>query len=221
MRSKTEYIIESVNGKQVPRKIGMAPIQRAGMEYEFTLVADLDIDHKIVISKSRCDAMADKVTLKPGADFWLPFAQWLNSGDAPAAKPANKETGNEASEKPMNGSPRPYPPEVLKAKILDFADQMSGNPLKGNEAQTVAMNLNECFGGNEDKRKTLLHYLTGKTSAKELDAGWLLALKKWIHVTQDAQSGKWFMDPLAVQEANAAYEAAMIAQGQMKMTEGK
>ncbi len=52
------------------------------MEYEFTLVGDMDVDHKLVITKSRCDMMADKVQLKPGIEFWMPFVEWLDSGDA-------------------------------------------------------------------------------------------------------------------------------------------
>jgi hypothetical protein len=78
MRAKTEYIIDTdQRGKQVPRKVGMAPIQRAGIEYEFTLTADIDVDHRLVVTKSRCDAMADKVTVKPSAQFWQVFVDWL------------------------------------------------------------------------------------------------------------------------------------------------
>lgn len=45
MRSKTEYVLEpNEQGKMVPRKIGMAPIQRDGMEYEFTVVFDINYD---------------------------------------------------------------------------------------------------------------------------------------------------------------------------------
>src|SRR5262249_29638566 len=37
LRTKTEYVIEQVNGKSVPRKVGMAPIQRADVDYEFDI----------------------------------------------------------------------------------------------------------------------------------------------------------------------------------------
>ena len=60
MRSKMDYVQEKdSNGRTLIRKIGLAPVQRAGMEYEFTLVGDMDLDHTIVISKSRCPALAD------------------------------------------------------------------------------------------------------------------------------------------------------------------
>jgi hypothetical protein len=82
MRSKTEYILETNDkGRQVPKKIGMAPIQRQGMEYEFTLVCDMDLDHNCIVSKSRCEAVADKVVNKPDAKFFDILVNWLNSGE--------------------------------------------------------------------------------------------------------------------------------------------
>lgn len=54
MRSKTEYVLqEDDKGKMEPKKVGMAPIQRDGMEYEFTLVLDLDKNHVGSASKDR------------------------------------------------------------------------------------------------------------------------------------------------------------------------
>ncbi len=95
MRSKMEYVQEkNEKGNTVIRKVGMAPIQRQGMEYEFTIVADMDVDHHIAISKSRCEEMADKVALKPGADFWKRFTDWLNTGveKNPATAPQPAKT---------------------------------------------------------------------------------------------------------------------------------
>lgn len=90
MRSKTEYVVEEVErgGRktQVPRKIGLAPIQRQGMEYEFTIVGDMDLEHTLVITKSRCDFIADAVEKKPSAKFFKKIYEWLNDG-APTSKP--------------------------------------------------------------------------------------------------------------------------------------
>ncbi len=42
MRSKQDYVLEQNDkGKSVPKKVGLAPIQRDGMEYEFTTVFDI------------------------------------------------------------------------------------------------------------------------------------------------------------------------------------
>jgi hypothetical protein len=46
MRSKMEYALENnAKGKAVPKKIGMAPVQRDGVEYEFATVLDVGMDH--------------------------------------------------------------------------------------------------------------------------------------------------------------------------------
>jgi len=71
MRSKTEYVIEeSANGKKVPRKIGMAPVQREGMDFEFTVVFDVDQNkHYATASKDRTslfDGKCDILTREHG-----------------------------------------------------------------------------------------------------------------------------------------------------------
>jgi len=62
MRSKMEYILEeNERGKQVPKKVGMAPIMRDGIEYEFTTVFDIDIAHQAQASKDRTKLFGDKI----------------------------------------------------------------------------------------------------------------------------------------------------------------
>lgn len=85
MRSKMDYIMEeqTKGGKktQVPKKVGMAPEQRPGVEYEFTLVCDMDLEHRLIVSKSRCDVVADMVAPKGrSAEVAQKFTQWLGSG---------------------------------------------------------------------------------------------------------------------------------------------
>lgn len=81
MRSETEYVLEDDGkGHKVPKKIGLAPVQRKGMEYEFDIVGDIDIDHNFVISKSRCDAIDGKVFKKPGKDLAMLIIDWLTDG---------------------------------------------------------------------------------------------------------------------------------------------
>lgn len=87
MRSKTEYVIETVekNGRtiNVPRKVGTAPVQRSEMEYEYDIVGDLHIDHTLVITKTRCRAL-DGVTIElPGVELGMQVRQWLDEGFDP------------------------------------------------------------------------------------------------------------------------------------------
>ncbi len=46
MRAKTEYVVDKdeKTGKSAPRKVGLAPVFRSGGEYEFDLVANMDLD---------------------------------------------------------------------------------------------------------------------------------------------------------------------------------
>lgn len=108
MRSKTEYVLETnERGKQVPRKVGMAPIQRQGMEYEFSIVADMDIDHKMVVSKSRCSAVDGAVILKPTGEWMRPVVAWLSDGTEPttaATEPVRVEAAEAESEQHWSDS---------------------------------------------------------------------------------------------------------------------
>lgn len=79
MRSKTEYIIEDIgNGKKVPRRVGMAPIQRDGMEYEFDIFAEMNHSHEFMATKTRCPLLAGKVYSKPGRDLANIILGWLD-----------------------------------------------------------------------------------------------------------------------------------------------
>lgn len=97
MRSKQEYILEETerNGRktQVPRKVGMAPIQRDGVEYEFDLFAEMDLDNNMVITKSRCHALSGGVFTKPGVEVGQQIAAWLDDGaEAPPVAPKDNVT---------------------------------------------------------------------------------------------------------------------------------
>lgn len=89
MRTKTEWVVqENERGKKEPKRIGTAPVQRDGMEYEFDLVGDLDQDHTFVVSKTRCPALSGAVMTKPGADLAKVLSAWLSDGvDAPKPEP--------------------------------------------------------------------------------------------------------------------------------------
>jgi len=81
MRSKTAYELQdNGNGKKTPVKIGLAPIQRDGMEYEFTLVLDVSVSNHIASSsKDRTqlwDGRNDRITLAHGVEL----REWLESG---------------------------------------------------------------------------------------------------------------------------------------------
>ena len=94
MRAKTEYVMETnEKGKSVPRKVGLAPVQRDGLEYEFDVVADMNLENDLIVSKSRCPAMSGQVVNKPGENVAKILMAWLTDGaPQPQPEPMTLET---------------------------------------------------------------------------------------------------------------------------------
>jgi hypothetical protein len=82
MRSKTEWVIEENDkGKKAPRKVGLKPEQRDGVEYEMDLVGDLDQDNTLTVIKSRIHTLAKAVIPLPGEDLANIISEWLSVGE--------------------------------------------------------------------------------------------------------------------------------------------
>ncbi len=78
LRTKMEYVIEQdARGKSVPRKIGLAPIQREGLEYEFDIIGEFTPEHELFIAKTRCPSLTDRVFPKPGAELANLLRAWV------------------------------------------------------------------------------------------------------------------------------------------------
>jgi len=92
VRSKQEYSQEKdEKGKTVVRKLGMAPVQREGMEYEFTVFLDLGMDHAATASKDRT-SLFDGQYLKLDGKVSKKLLAWLNTGkDDPEAESISEE----------------------------------------------------------------------------------------------------------------------------------
>jgi hypothetical protein len=86
MRTKTEYVVEKDDrGKNTVRKLGLSPVQRDGVEYEFTLVLDVAENHTARASKDRTtlfDGWCDRISAATGRTL----RQWLDSGSEPPVR---------------------------------------------------------------------------------------------------------------------------------------
>jgi hypothetical protein len=81
MRTKTAYdITKNERGQTVPVKIGLQPEQRQGIEYEFDIVGDMDVDNNLTISKTRCPPLTGRVYNRPGQEVAEIILAWLNDG---------------------------------------------------------------------------------------------------------------------------------------------
>ena len=92
MRSKTEWqTTQGENGKGRPIRVGLAPEQGKGIEYEFDLVLQMNPDHTAVVEKDRSGRFQDEIIEKPGEEFGKALLAWLSDGSEPVAKPPKKE----------------------------------------------------------------------------------------------------------------------------------
>jgi hypothetical protein len=85
IRSKTEYVVtQKANGQgrvtNSPEKVGTAPIQASGIEYEFDVTGDLSLDHILTISKTRCQALDQTTWVTPGKELAGILSAWLTDG---------------------------------------------------------------------------------------------------------------------------------------------
>lgn len=60
LRTKTDYVLVEKNGKQVPEKVGMKAETRENLDYDMTIVLDLDIKNNASASKDRTRLFAGK-----------------------------------------------------------------------------------------------------------------------------------------------------------------
>jgi hypothetical protein len=78
MRTKQDYILNEKNGKMVPEKVGLKSVQRDGLDYEMTLVFDLDMKNNAVASKDRTGLFFGKPESKLSISTGREILHWCN-----------------------------------------------------------------------------------------------------------------------------------------------
>jgi DNA polymerase III delta prime subunit len=130
MRSKIEYDFNTaeVGGKQKitsVRKIGTAPIQKEGSEYELDICGLLDDQNTLTISKSRCPEISNGIFPKPGKKFAELIQTWLSD-----ETPVNKNAFVPVINLPVN----PVPVVQVKPELATVASN------NGHTAQIASTN---------------------------------------------------------------------------------
>jgi hypothetical protein len=102
--------------------VGLAPIQRQGLEYEFDLVGYMDDENTLITDKTRCPFYKKKAITEPREKDFQPFVDWLKGAKAlekPAAAPAPK------------AAPAPAPAAEIKSatgRVSAVTSAKSTNP---------------------------------------------------------------------------------------------
>ncbi len=138
MRAKQEYVLETNDkGKQQPKKVGMAPVQREGMEYEFTVMLDVDMHHIASASKDRTglfDGRFFKISTETGGELLT----WLETGtDGPdvaaiiggITKSASVDILKSSFEAAIQMLPERHHDAITKAKNIRYRE-LNPAPMK-------------------------------------------------------------------------------------------
>lgn len=80
IRSKQDYVLNEKNGKQIPEKVGLKGVTRDGMDYEFTLVLEVDIKHNAIATKDRTGVFVGKPEFRITMDTGRIISDWCNEG---------------------------------------------------------------------------------------------------------------------------------------------
>jgi hypothetical protein len=82
MRVKQDYVLNQKNGKMVPEKVGLKAIQRNDLDYEFTIVFDIDTAHNVKATKDRTGLFVSSPNFKIGPLTGMKIRDWCMGIDS-------------------------------------------------------------------------------------------------------------------------------------------
>lgn len=151
MRSKQEYVLIERNGKTAPQKVGMAPVQRDGLEYEFDVFLDMDIENNAIVSKTRCPALTGAVIKRPGADLAGTLRDWLSGAQPldPVTEMMEATTGDAWARAAYR---QPHVRTAFEAaqRVLDWRGFVTGNGYDPADNAQLAQVLHDYCGAIAD-----------------------------------------------------------------------
>jgi hypothetical protein len=120
MRAKTEWETgkDEKTGKSKPVRVGLAPEQGKGIEYEFDMLMEINDSHYATIIKDRSGKFQDQEIYCPDEKFGKELAEWLTQGVVPVRPAPQPESISIAK-------PTVPKPTVSKSKIPEIpAEEM-------------------------------------------------------------------------------------------------
>jgi hypothetical protein len=188
LRSKTEYVVETnERGKATPRKVGTAPIQREGVEYEFDLFGELDQENTLAIHKSRCPPLSGAVIPRPGRELAAKVRAWLEGAAPPQAdlppplriqasvgpvlelpERASNEPRRASTESAESGAP-PGEPSTVDQAGADSVGEPSAAPGVVTPRKSLTERARE-LGYEGEAWMALVYRITGKREPRALTA---------------------------------------------------
>lgn len=118
MRSKMEYAQSEDGGKKKVQKVGMAPVQSDGIEYEFSVVLDVAMNHECEVSKDRTHLFDKTPIFTITEETGQLLVNW-RAGGKERPKPASFAKIAPAQE---------FPPDDMQSHHDDDLDAYLGGP---------------------------------------------------------------------------------------------
>lgn len=140
MRTKTAYDFEKdQNGRLKPVKVGLAPVQRDGMEYEFTVVLDIEAEKHVATSSKDRTGLFDGKYFVPTAETGQQLKAWLEQGvDAPQqAQP--QAAAQQPPPNPAQGQEQD-PPLASEAQVKKIQVQIKMLGIEDRQARIDRLN---------------------------------------------------------------------------------
>ena len=102
MRVKMQYVLDSVDGRNTPRKVGLTPIQRDNIEYEFPILLEMDASHMATVVKDMSGVFGTNGdVIRPKIEMGNALRVWIDEGidiipkeaepEKPTAQPDHKK----------------------------------------------------------------------------------------------------------------------------------
>lgn len=134
LRSKMEYEQVVEDGKKKVKKLGMAPIQRSEVEYEWTVLLELDRDsHRAVVSKTRSPVVEDGREYEIDESLGKAFMTWLASavGYKPvSSRPVGTDSSPTTPARTVGTPVTTVPAELLQVPLADPSLATNDRPWK-------------------------------------------------------------------------------------------
>ena len=221
MRSKTEWIVEQdATGKSKPKKVGLAPVMREGIEYEFDVCGDMDQENTLQITKTRCPTLAGGIFPKPGKELADVLKSWLGA-ELLEVRQQEPDAGSETSVEPKSSQPadRPemQPAAALSQELVSIYKRMCSPRGVVNEftkLKSAAEELAGSTGVAEYHRILRQHGVNGPKGFRASQPARVCAKEVFALVEElrrNAQANQCDM-PLGVDGERSLFETAGVQQ---------
>jgi hypothetical protein len=129
MRQKQAYSQEKdAKGKISVAKVGLATVQRDGIDFEFDVFGSMDTMNNMTIEKTRCPALTGQMYARPGEELAKELLGWLESGEPvepvkfeqPEALPEPKPKAKAKAKPEANGQSSASLDEAIRNKLSEL-----------------------------------------------------------------------------------------------------